>query len=108
MQAGFSLFNSLQQLAFSAHCSPWSPFTMVSFCWCFPKLVELMLPFREALKVDFRIKNEYLAIERAAGFPLASLIVFFGIYSGVANNSSFSRHIRVNAMQALLLSIVLM
>ncbi|KAL4856315.1 hypothetical protein ACK3TF_003128 [Chlorella vulgaris] len=40
-------------------------------------------------------------------FPLASLIVFFGIYLGIINNQNFSRYVRFNAMQAVLLDIIL-
>jgi hypothetical protein len=42
------------------------------------------------------------------GFPFASLIVFFAIYIGIINNQQFSRYVRFNAMQAILLDIVLM
>ncbi|KAK9864431.1 hypothetical protein WJX84_007833 [Apatococcus fuscideae] len=41
------------------------------------------------------------------GFPFASLIVFFAIYSGIVNNQSFSRYVRYNGMQSILLDILL-
>lgn len=40
-------------------------------------------------------------------FPFASLIVFYGVYAGIINNMTFSRFVRYNAMQAILLSILL-
>ncbi|MGD1903654.1 MAG: Tic20 family protein [Geitlerinemataceae cyanobacterium] len=39
--------------------------------------------------------------------PLGRLIVFFGIFFGVVRNDRFSDFIRFNAMQALLVSIIL-
>ncbi|KAL6783935.1 CPLD5 [Auxenochlorella protothecoides x Auxenochlorella symbiontica] len=41
------------------------------------------------------------------GFPFASLVVFFGVYAGIINNQSFSRFVRLNALQAVLLSVIL-
>ncbi|KAK9819548.1 hypothetical protein WJX74_009907 [Apatococcus lobatus] len=41
------------------------------------------------------------------GFPFASLIVFFAIYSGIVQNQSFSRYVRYNGMQSILLDILL-
>ena len=40
--------------------------------------------------------------------PLASLIIFFALYLGVVRNENISHFIRFNAMQAILLDIVLM
>ncbi len=44
--------------------------------------------------------------------PLSALLhrflVFLGVYTGVANNPNFSYFIRYNAMQAVLLDILLM
>ena len=40
--------------------------------------------------------------------PLASLVIFFALYFGVIRNESISHFIRFNAMQAILLDIVLM
>ncbi|KAK9808356.1 hypothetical protein WJX73_005677 [Symbiochloris irregularis] len=40
------------------------------------------------------------------GVPFASLVVFFAIYGGIINNMRFSRFVRYNAMQAVLLSII--
>lgn len=37
-----------------------------------------------------------------------SLIVFYAIYAGIINNQQFTRFVRFNAMQAILLSIILM
>ncbi|KXZ55268.1 hypothetical protein GPECTOR_3g405 [Gonium pectorale] len=39
--------------------------------------------------------------------PFGSFIVFFGLYIGVVNNRSFSRFVRFNAVQAILLDILL-
>ena len=41
-------------------------------------------------------------------FALASLIIFFALYLGVVRNENISHFIRFNAMQAILLDIVLM
>ena len=40
--------------------------------------------------------------------PFASLIIFFALYLGVVRNENISHFIRFNAMQAILLDIVLM
>lgn len=40
-------------------------------------------------------------------FPFAPFIIFLGVYSGIVNNQSLSRYIRYNAMQAVLLDILL-
>lgn len=39
--------------------------------------------------------------------PYASLIAFFGIYLGIINNYKFTRFVRFNAMQAIVLNILL-
>lgn len=41
------------------------------------------------------------------GVPFGSFIAFFAVYLGLANNTSFSRFVRFNAMQALLLDVLL-
>ena len=41
-------------------------------------------------------------------FPLAGLIVFFALYMGVVRNEKIAHFIRFNAMQAILLDIILM
>jgi len=41
-------------------------------------------------------------------FPFFPLIVFLAVYSGVANNPSLSRYVRINALQAILLDVLLM
>eukprot|EP01025_Chloroclados_australasicus_P017451 TRINITY_DN18910_c0_g1_i2.p2 TRINITY_DN18910_c0_g1~~TRINITY_DN18910_c0_g1_i2.p2 ORF type:complete len:230 (-),score=9.40 TRINITY_DN18910_c0_g1_i2:355-1014(-) len=46
-------------------------------------------------------------IEFYYGFPLGSLIIFFGLYLGIVNNMNFDRFVRLNAMQAILLDIIL-
>ena len=39
---------------------------------------------------------------------LCRLVVFFGIYLGIVNNQSLDRGVRFNALQAVLLDIILM
>eukprot|EP00884_Botryococcus_braunii_P010142 jgi/Botrbrau1/19129/Bobra.0077s0041.1 len=39
--------------------------------------------------------------------PFAGLICFFAIYAGIVNNRNFSRYVRYNAMQSILLDIIL-
>ena len=39
---------------------------------------------------------------------VCSFAVFFAVYLGIINNQNFSRYCRFNAMQAVLLDIVLM
>jgi hypothetical protein len=41
-------------------------------------------------------------------FPFAPLIFFFAVWSGVAQNQSLSRFVRKNALQAVLLDILIM
>jgi len=59
----------------------------------FPATAQILAPIRPLMNFYY-------------GLPLASLVVFFGVY-WVANNVQFSRHIRFNAMQALYLSLIL-
>lgn len=40
--------------------------------------------------------------------PFFPLIVFFAVYIGIVNNQSLDRSVRYNAMQAILLDIILM
>ena len=40
--------------------------------------------------------------------PFAGLVVFFGIYLGIVNNASLPRFVRLHAMQAVLVDILLM
>lgn len=46
--------------------------------------------------------------DKCACLPTRSLIVFFAIYSGIVNNQNFSRYVRFNALQSILLDIILM
>ena len=40
--------------------------------------------------------------------PLHRFIAFLGVYAGIINNQNFSRFVRYNAMQAVLLDVLLM
>ncbi|KAL6752349.1 hypothetical protein V8C86DRAFT_1814123 [Haematococcus lacustris] len=53
------------------------------------------------------IKPVLPAISAFHSIPFGSLIAFFGIYLGIVNNQSMSRFVRVNAMQAMLLDVLL-
>ncbi len=60
----------------------------------FPAFTTVLLPFDPLIKFYF-------------GIPFAGLVVFFAVYLGIVNNQSFSRYVRFNAMQAVLLDILL-
>ncbi|CAL5224866.1 g7624 [Coccomyxa viridis] len=60
----------------------------------FPALANLLSPLNPLISLYF-------------SFPFASLIVFFAIYSGIVNNFQFSRFVRFNALQSILLDIIL-
>jgi uncharacterized membrane protein len=60
----------------------------------FPVLQLLLIPLAPLMQI-YRL-------------PLASLIIFFALYLGVVRNENISHFIRFNAMQAILLDIVLM
>lgn len=49
----------------------------------------------------FPILNLYRSV------PYASFVAFFGLYLGVVRNTSFSRYVRFNAMQAVTLDVLL-
>jgi len=53
------------------------------------------------------IKPIFPALALYHSLPFGSLIAFFGVYLGIVNNRNFSRFVRFNAMQAILLDIVL-
>lgn len=43
-----------------------------------------------------------------ACLPACSFLIFLGIYNGIVNNQNLPRFVRYNAMQAVLLDILLM
>ncbi|CAH8363166.1 unnamed protein product [Eruca vesicaria subsp. sativa] len=60
----------------------------------YPKLGLLVEPL-------FPILNLYTSL------PYASFVAFFGLYLGVVRNTSFTRYVRFNAMQAVTLDVLL-
>ena len=60
----------------------------------FPLLAIPLLPLQPVVQLYY-------------AFPFVSLIAFFGLYLGVVNNQSFSRYVRYNVMQAILVDILL-
>lgn len=60
----------------------------------YPAFAKLLLPLEPLMRVYFSI-------------PFIGLIAFFGVYGGIVNNRNFSRFVRYNAMQAVLLDILL-
>jgi uncharacterized membrane protein len=56
---------------------------------------------RQAVSPLFPLLQAYNSV------PFAHMIAFFGIYIGIVNNSSIKRFVRFNAMQAMLLDVVL-
>ena len=84
------------------------------FFACLPYLMPLISAlvfgnflFREfpALQIVFLPLAPVLALYGA--LPFANLIIFFALYLGVVRNEKISHFIRFNAMQAILLDIVL-
>ena len=60
----------------------------------FPQTYALLVPLQPLIKVYYTL-------------PFASLVVFFALYYGIVNNYNFSRFVRYNAMQTILLDILL-
>lgn len=60
----------------------------------FPAFARLLAPLNPLVSLYF-------------GVPFASFACFFAVYLGIINNQKFSRYCRFNAMQAVLLDIVL-
>lgn len=60
----------------------------------FPAFANLLLPLQPLLNLYFSV-------------PFASIAIFFAVYLGIINNQSLSRFTRFNAMQAVLLDIIL-
>ncbi|DBB11553.1 TPA: hypothetical protein ACH3X3_006949 [Trebouxia sp. C0006] len=60
----------------------------------FPQFARLLAPLNPLVSLYF-------------GVPFASFAVFFAVYLGIINNQNFSRYCRFNAMQAVLLDVVL-
>ena len=60
----------------------------------FPVLQLLLIPLSPLMQIY--------------SLPFASLVIFFALYLGVVRNENISHFIRFNAMQAILLDIVLM
>jgi len=78
-----------------------------------PYLLPLIdgLPFGGFLFRQFPVLELLLIplapLRQIYDLPLASLIIFFALYLGVVRNENISHFIRFNAMQAILLDIVL-
>ncbi|MGB3264897.1 MAG: Tic20 family protein [Microcoleus sp.] len=81
---------------------------------CLPYLLPLMdgLGFGRFLFAQFPVLQLLLIplapLMQIYRLPFASLIIFFALYLGVVRNENISHFIRFNAMQAILLDIVLM
>ena len=60
----------------------------------FPAFGAILLPFEPLIRLYFSV-------------PFAGLVAFFAVYLGIINNQSLSRFVRFNAMQAVLLDIIL-
>ncbi|PRW39238.1 TIC 20- chloroplastic [Chlorella sorokiniana] len=60
----------------------------------FPQFSTLLLPLEPLIRLYFSV-------------PFAGLVVFFAVYLGIINNPNFTRYVRYNAMQAILLDIIL-
>ena len=80
-----------------------------------PYLLPLIdgLPFGRFLFAQFPVLQLLLIplapfVQLYNRLPFASLIIFFALYLGVVRNENISHFIRFNAMQAILLDIVLM
>ncbi len=79
-----------------------------------PYLLPLIhgLMFGDALFRQFPILGllfmPLIPLIQIYSLPLASLVIFFALYFGVIRNENINHFIRFNAMQAILLDIVLM
>lgn len=60
----------------------------------YPSFAKVLLPLEPLMRIYFSI-------------PFIGLIAFFAVYLGIINNRNFSRYVRFNAMQAVLLDILL-
>lgn len=82
---------------------------------CLPYLLPLIdgLEFGRYLFEQFPILAQIIILPLQPllsayyGIPFAGLIIFFALYLGVVRNENISHFIRFNAMQAILLDIVL-
>ena len=81
---------------------------------CLPYLLPLIdgLAFGRFLFTQFPFLQLLLIplspLMQIYSLPFASLVIFFALYLGVVRNENISHFIRFNAMQAILLDIVLM
>ncbi|KAG1680320.1 hypothetical protein FOA52_015410 [Chlamydomonas sp. UWO 241] len=77
-----------------------------------------LLPLLDAIPYGKFMLMQYPFVARALSplaplamvynsFPLFPFIVFLGVYTGIVNNQSLSRFVRYNALQAVLLDILL-
>ena len=60
----------------------------------YPSLAKILIPLEPLIQTYYTL-------------PFASIIVFFGLYYGVVNNYNLNRYTRYNAMQAILLDLLL-
>jgi Chloroplast import apparatus Tic20-like len=81
---------------------------------CLPYLLPLVegLAFGRFLFQQFPVLRllfvPLVPLMQIYSLPFASLVIFFALYLGVVRNENISHFIRFNAMQAILLDIVLM
>jgi len=81
---------------------------------CLPYLLPLIdgLAFGRFLFTQFPVLQLLLIplspLMQIYSLPFASLVIFFALYLGVVRNENISHFIRFNAMQAILLDIILM
>lgn len=61
----------------------------------YPVFANVLAPFEPLIRLYFSV-------------PFAGLVAFFAVYLGIINNPSLSRFVRFNAMQAVLLDVILM
>lgn len=80
--------------------------------------IPYLLPFLDSFSYGRFLFYQYPIITRAiaplaplisfyATVPFAPLLAFFGVYLGIVNNMQWPRFVRFNAMQAMLLDILL-
>ncbi|HLO52317.1 MAG TPA: Tic20 family protein [Kamptonema sp.] len=81
---------------------------------CLPYLLPLVdgLQFGQFLFQQFPALRLFFVplvpvLQLYSSVPFASLIIFFGLYLGVVRNENINHFIRFNAMQAILLDIIL-
>ena len=82
-----------------------------AFQWSCPHIKSALILSCCSLMLLLHLLQQHWMAREGRGMTFLharSLIIFFAVYAGIVNNQNFSRYVRFNALQSILLDIILM